>query len=232
MANQRQSKAYILLAVEAGRRCGLNMPTPAAVKRLYGNTADKNPLPPEIDKAAKAVAAAESVREVRDGLWMEYERMLRDGKTYQQLDVLRWLEANNAKTSPASVNRNSMTLRREIDALRMRAELARDMKEAAASGEGDFLAAARTLTTQHYFLALQNLSPDALADLTATQVLRLLEAVGGYAVNEASADFKRAKIDELTRKTECEMKALAAKAGGAITDEDIKAATRSIFGGA
>ncbi len=229
----RQSKAYTLLALEVGRRAGLNMPSPQAVARLYKAAGKSSTTPEPIEAAAKAVAEATPVREQRDVLWMEYERMLRDEKTYTQTGVLKWLADHGAKTSTASVNRDSMAVRAATKAMTMRAQLARDMVEMCKGGETSFLQAARQIVAQKYFDALLNLEPDALEGLTATQVLRMMEAVGAFARDDAATDLSAERLRQMESAFDAQMKELEAKAagGGGITAEDLANARKIVHGG-
>ncbi len=208
----RHSKAYELLAIEAARQSNLKKPTP------------------------EAAAGDEAARSLRDVQWMEYERMLRDTQTYSLAAIRQWLSEQAANTvATASIHRDRRALLARERAYALAAGKAKAViEQAQESGESDVLKGGRVLAGQLLFQALADLSPAALEDLSAKQVIDLIDALSKLSRAHAQTELTNEKVAELRRRFDQQMSAAVkkAKGGGTITDEDISQARKLIFGDA
>ncbi len=206
--NVRHSSAYEKLAVEAGERSDIKKPT------------------------AESVASDNHAVQLRDALWSDYERQLRDAKTYTLETIREWLAEQNSQTSLSGVHRDRRALLDRERLTTLAADRARAVIEAATeSGEHDFLKGGRLIAGQLLFDALGNLSSESLDGMTPPQILRMVDTLGLLSKAHAETDLIRAKLDELQRKFDEAVDAAKAKrAGGELTAEDLAEAKEAIFG--
>jgi len=212
------SKAYDELAVYAGVRCGMKKPTP------------------------QAVANRDDSRELRDRLWLEYERMHRDGQTYQlDRDIMPFCKAHGVKASKSSVNRDGLRVREGIKAVKLRAELASAVMDAAGNSGEDVFKAGRLLAGQMIFEALNGMSIVALEDLSADPIklLRMIDTLGALSRVEADAErtgveaeMTKAKLAEYHKSAKQEVDRAAKAAGGkGLTRQDVYKILDSVMKG-
>lgn len=209
--NTRHSTAYEQLAVQAARQAGLKKTT------------------------AEAAAADDGACQIRDSLWEQYERMLRDTQTYRLAQIRSWLAERGVKASKSSVHRDQTALLDKEQAIGLAAAKARAVIEAAeASGEHDVLKAARLQAGQLLFNALCNLSSAALEGLAPHQVLRMVDSLGELSKAHAATALMQEKLAEIQRKLDAE-KAKADKAAEKVlSDRGVDAKTidkiRALYG--
>lgn len=211
----RHSSAYDQLAVAVGRRAcpvgaGLKKPTP------------------------ESVAGDDGLRAVRDAIWEEYERQLRDDKTYTLDAIVDWLRdpERGATAARSSVHRDRLALLARERAVALCAAKARAVLEAAtASGEHDTLRGGRVLAGQLLFNALSELSAEALEELSPSQVLKMIETLGYLSKTHAETDLLREKVGEMQRRFDEETRKATQKTGdGKLTGEQIAEIRRAVFG--
>lgn len=205
------SKAYDELAIYAGRQCGMKKPTPLTV--------------------AKDDAACD----MRDQLWLEYERMHRDGQTYQlDRDIMPWCKAHGVKASKSSVNRDGLRVREGIKAVKLRAELASAVMDAAGNSGEDVFKAGRLLAGQMIFESLSSMSVTALEDLAAdpAKLLKMIYCLSDLSRANAQTDLLNTKVDEMQRNIKKEVDKVATKAGlKGLTREDVYKILDSVMKG-
>lgn len=211
MANVRHSKARVLLAQAAAKEAGL---APAT---------------------AEAAAADEDARAARDALWQEYERQLTDTQTYTLEAIQTWLESHGAKVSLASICRDRMPFKNREEKVAGASARTREvlalLEEA---DEGRLLAASRTRIAQLVFEFFGDLSADALDDLKPHQIVRLMETAGLLSRASADVGLSEARLAELRRKFDQEIRTREGKAGGdgRLSVEDIGQIREAVFGSA
>ena len=174
--NLRHAKGYDLLAIAAGRQAGLKPATP------------------------ETVAGDAAARAIRDDLWFEYERRLRDTQTYRLLDVWQWMKDQGAAISQSGVNRDRQALLAKERSLHLAAERAREIVAALEAGETDLLAAGRLKAGQILWEALSNFSAEALEEMTPGQWLQLMDVLGRLSTAHGQAGLQKAKLADLQRK--------------------------------
>jgi len=208
----RRGNIYGMLAVVAGGRAGLTDPDP------------------------EAVAEDPAARDVRDAIWDEYERVLRDTNTYSLDAIVAWLNERAVDGARSSVQRDRKALLSKERAITLRAEKARAVIEAVeASGEHDVLRGGRVLAGQLIFQALSELPADALEELSPGGVLKMVRELSYLSKTHAETDLLQQKVAEMRRAFDEELAAAKRKAGaaaGGITDEMIADVRRAVFGSA
>ena len=211
----RHSKAYDLLALHAGREVGLFS---QAARASGGKRSSKV-------AGTKRVAEDENACRVRDELWMEYERRLRDDQTYKLRDIEAWLTDRDATVAGSSVHRDRTAILAAERAVTLRAQLARRVLEAAGDGaESDVFAAGRVLAGQVIFSALNGMPIDALEELSAepAKVVKMIEALGKLSKAHADVGLIDAKLAEIRKATKAEVASAADAAGEkGLTREDV-----------
>lgn len=186
--NVRHSNAYEKLAVEAGERSGLDKPD------------------------AEAVAADHAACQVRDALWADYERQLRDAKTYTLETIREWLAEQNSQTSLSGVHRDRRALLDRERLTTLAAGRAKAVIEAATeSGEHDLLRGGRLIAGQLLFNALSNLSSESLEGMTPPQILRMVDTLGLLSKAHAETDLIRAKLTEINKAAKAEIEKAVSK---------------------
>lgn len=207
----RHSKAYDQLARLAGKAAGLKAPT------------------------AEAVGADEAARAARDLAWDEYELRLRDTQTYT-IDALEdWLKSQKVKVGRGSVHRDRAAILQKERAIAIAASKARAVLEVIEStGEKDLLHGSRALAGQLIFNTLTELASNPIEDMTASQVIKLINSAGYLSKTYAETDMIHHKLAEAQKRFDEEMTAAQAAAsgdgGGAITDEMIARIRKRVFG--
>ncbi|MHC4984181.1 MAG: phage protein Gp27 family protein [Planctomycetota bacterium] len=187
-----------------------------------------------VPATAEAAAEDPGARDVRDSYWLELDRRLRDTQTFTLDELVAWLKGLGCKVSRSSVDRaRQRELARERQ-FRLRAELARATVEAAGEGgEHDTLRAGRIVAGQLLFDALSGLSVEALEGLTASQVLRLIDTLGGLSKAHVETALLAAKVEELRRKFDEQVKTASDKTGdGRLTADQIAEIRAAVFGAA
>ncbi len=210
----RHSKAYDALAICAGRQVSMNRPT------------------------AKRVAEDENARSLRDAIWLDYERKLRDDKTYRIDDVWAWLSDpdRGVTVGRSSVHRDRRALlQRERTVVLAAAKAAAVLDAAKASGQSDILKGGRHLAAQLIFNTLSELPESALEDMEPAQVLRLVDSLSKLSKASAETDLITAKLAELRKKFDEAITATQrkiSKGDGKLSDKQIQKIREAIFGSA
>lgn len=189
----RHSKAYDALAVCAGRSAGMKRPT------------------------AKRVAADENARSLRDALWQEYERMLRDDQTWRIDDIWDWLKdpERGVKVGRSSVHRDRKALQQRERTIALAAAKAQAvLKAATETGEHDVLRGGRVLAAQLIFGTLAELPETALEGMEPAQVLRLVDSLSKLSKAHAETDLINAKLAEKAEQAKAEIDKVVKKAKG------------------
>jgi hypothetical protein len=209
--NIRHSKAYEDLAIHAGLEAGLEKPD------------------------AKSVADDPGARAVRDETWMEYERRLRDRKTYTLEDIRIWLHERGVEVSIASVNRDGIALGAQERVMGLAAEKAKAFVEACgASGETDLLAASRRAAGQLIFQFFSSLSADALEALKPGQIISLMDVLGRLSTANEQTGILKAKLSDLQAKIDAAKAAADKKASALLESKSVDSKTidmiRQLYG--
>lgn len=209
--NTRHSTAYEALAALAAEQAGLK------------------------EKTAQAAADDDAARQIRDSLWEQYERMLRDTRTYTLKDVRDWLTDKGPNPSRSSVHRDRAALLEKERIVELAVLKANAVLDAAAeSGEHDVLKASRVVAGQLLFNCLSGLSSAALEGLKPHQVLRMIDTLGLLSKAHAETDLIRQKLAELQRKLEDEKGKADKAAEKVLTDSKVSRDTinriRAIYG--
>jgi hypothetical protein len=208
--NLAHSKTFELLALVAGKAAGMKHPTPTAVA---GN--------PE-------------ARESRDLLWADYERVLRDQKTYRLEEVRAWLLEKGVKVSLATADRNRQRVL-DRDRLLSLANLRTREFLAITEGadEGEVFAAARKRAGQMLFDLFLRLPTDALEELEPGQILKAFEVAGKLSKAHADVGLIEQRMREARERFEAKAKGVRAKAkDGRLTQDQIDEISREVFGSA
>ena len=208
----RRSNPYDALALYAGGLAGMKKPTP------------------------KAVAENKEAHAIRDSVWEEYERMLRDTQTYSLKAIVEyWADPKRGvRLGHSSVHRDRLALTEQERRITLIAAKTRATIEAAGEGgAGGALDGARLLASQLLFSALGDLSADALGGLTGPQILQMLKTLGYLSKTDAEANLMAEKVREMQQRFDKQIAAVAkdVNAGdGRLTDEQIAELRRVVFG--
>jgi len=186
----RHSKAYDRLAQAAGKTAGL----PAA---------GRNP---------NAVAEDPAARQIRDGLWAEYEIRLRDTQTYTIDELVEWLGGQGAVVGRTSAHRDRDAILAAERSLTLSAARAKGVCEAIDEmDEGDLLRGQRVIAGQLIFNTLSQLTPEALTEMTPTQIIKLMDCGTRLGKSHAETELLNMKIDEMAKEAKAETDKLAAR---------------------
>jgi hypothetical protein len=210
MNRTRHSQAYEALAVQAGHIAGLNDPAP---------------------KMPETVAADPEARAVRDGLWAEYERLLRDEQTYTLNAIHKWLAGQGVTIGRASVHRDRRALLAREQSIVLAARRAKAVIEAAkAAGAEEIGVANAKLASQLIFDALSSVSPTALNGLEPAVLIKLMELGGRLLKIDAEAALLRQRrCDAETLKAEV-VKATQSSPDGRLSEKVIDEISTKVFG--
>ena len=208
MSRVRHSTPYDKLAIEAGRREGMADPTP------------------------DCVSSNDAARAARDALWEEYEIRLTDTNTYTLNDLLAWLGAQGVKTGRSSVHRDrTAILCHENTAALAAAQTKAIIESVGEQAEGDIFASGRVLAGQLIFNALLNLDPEALANMTAPQILKMADVLGRLSKSHAETEMIAARLAQLRKQFDDQVEKAAAKTGdGSLSKADIVEIRKAVFG--
>ena len=238
MRRTPQSKAYMILGAVAAARADARLPRPSPPA---GKSARKA-LEAEmawLDDVNKAAAEDPTAAPIRESLWLDYERRLRDDKSYSIDDVTEWLREQitgdlagyDVKIGRSSVHRDSQAIHAKERAFRLAHERTKALLDGLEDGaEHDVLKSGRMVAAQLVFEALSNLPAAALEDLTNGQIINMIEVLGKLSKAHAETDLINAKLAEARRRFDEQMKAALSKGKGRITDEDVAEARELIFG--
>jgi len=208
----RRSNTYDELALHAGRLAGMEKPTP------------------------EAVAEDKEACRIRESVWQQYERMLRDKQTYTISEIVGfWGDAaRKVKLGRTSVHRDRLALTEQERRITLVAERARATIEAAGeAGEGGALRGGRLLAAQVIFSALSDLPADALDGLAPKQILKMIHTLGYLSKTDAEATLIAEKVRDLRQRFDKKIATVArdVNAGdGRLTDEQIAELRRVVFG--
>jgi len=90
--------------------------------------------------------------------------------------------------------------------------------------------ASRILAGQVVFEGLQGLSSDSLANLTASQVLKLVDGVATLGRQDMETRYRKAQLGELLKKFEQESQVKIKKSNGKLTPADLAEIRKAVFG--
>jgi len=184
---------------------------------------------------AEACAADGEARGLRDVLWEEYERQLRDAQTYTLDAVWKWLKDHGADVGRNTPWRDRQRLLSRERVTELAAAKARAVIElAGAAGETDTLRGGRIIAGQLLFQTLCDLTPEALDGLEPGQVLRLIKVLGELSKAHAETDLINERLAVIQRQLE-EKKATADQAAekvlkGKDLDDETIDRIRAIYG--
>jgi len=205
-------RAYEALAEHAAEQCGIKPAT------------------------AEAAAENDQAREIRDCLWAELQKRVGDIQTYSIDGLHKWL----TDTIGVTIGRGSVQRLREqhvnsLRAVKLRAERARDVIEAAGQGgEAGVLEASRVLAGQAMFNALAGLDELALTNLKPGQILKMVDSVAILSRQDIETRYRKAQLGELMKKFDQEsntrLKADGLKGKLYLTDTDISEIRKAVFG--
>jgi len=197
--NLAHSKTFELLALAAGKAAGMRHPTP------------------------KAVAEHPEARERRDLLWADYERVLRDQKTYRLQDVGKWLLERGIKVGLATADRNRQRVLDRDRLLALANQRTREFLEITeGADEGEVFAAARKRAGQLLFDVFLRLPADALEELEPREILKAFEVAGKLSKAHADVGLIEQRMREAGAAARKELDEKAAKTkDGRLTREDV-----------
>jgi len=208
-------KAYALIAVHAGRRAGLPLPTVAEASALDDLA---------MHALDRKIADSPAARKIRDELWAEFERRLREPQ-YTGDDVWEWFQKSYGPISRASIYR----ARADIRASDSRVAECRDQAEAyvAAAGDGGgekVLQAAMDRAGQIFFQILMELDSSRAAGEPADwgQIGKLVDSLSNLRRSRAQADLMQLRVAEMNKAARAQVDLAAAKAGPkGLTRDDV-----------
>ena len=238
MRRMPQSKAYMILGAVAAARADVRLPKLKVAPGLSSGQALKAEMA-WLDAVNKAAAEDPTAAPIRDALWLDYERRLRDDKSYSIDDVAEWLDEQVAadlasygvKIGRSSVHRDSQAIHAKERAFRLAHERTKALLDGLEDGaEHDVLKSGRMVAAQVLFEALSNLPAEALEDMTNGQIINTIEVLGKLSKAHAETDLINQKLAEATRRFDEQMKAALSKGKGRLTDEDLAEAREMIFG--
>jgi len=181
---------------------------------------------------AEAAAENDQAREIRDSLWAEMERRIEDVRTYSVDGIHTWLRDDlGLKVGRGSVQRLRENAVGRMAAIRLRAQRAREVIEAVGStGQVEALEAARALASQAMFDALANLDAASLANLTASQILKLCDGVANLSRQDIETRYRKAQLGELMKKFDKEAAKKVKSTSGVLNADDLAEIRKAVFG--
>lgn len=208
MSRVRHSTPYDRLAIAAGRAAGMADPTP------------------------DSVSSNDAAREARDALWLQYEMRLTDSRTHTLDNVLAWLMTQGVKVGRTAVFRDRKHILARENAVTLAAAKARAVIDAVSEhAEGDIFAGGRLMAAQLVFNALSDLGPEALTNMTVSQVLKMVDTLSKLSTSHAQAEMIAARLAEMRKQFDDAAEKARAKApGGTLSAEDIAEIRRATFG--
>ncbi len=219
-----QTKAFMILGACAAAQAGLPL---AALKLPAAGKRDRLAAETEwLDDANKAAAENDSAHLVRESMWMEYERRLRDDATYTVNDVAEWLGElidKHLRRFPVSIGRSSVyrdsvTIHAKERVIALAGEKTKAFLAALGDAEEtDVLRGGRLVAAQMIFDALTNLSAEGITDLTNTQIINMINTLGYLSKTHAETGLIDQKLAALRQAA----KAAVASASAASKDNKL-----------
>ena len=208
--NLAHSKTFELLALVAGKAVGMKHPTPTGVAG---------------DEAACAR---------RDLLWAEYERVLRDQRTYRLEDVRAWLVEKGVKVSLATADRNRQRVLDRDRLLTLANQRTREfLAITEGADEGEVFAAARKRAGQMLFDLFLRLPPEALEELEPREILKAFEVAGKLSKAHADVGLIEQRMKDAREKFEAKARGVRVKsADGRLSQKEIDEISEAVFGSA
>ena len=206
-----QFRSYDELALVAGREAGLDTLDPAAV------------------------ADDPRARELRDVKWGQFERRLRDTKTYTLKDVREWLADAGIKIGLSSVHRARLYLLEKESRITLAAQKAEAVVKACeTAGLKDLLAGGHRLAAQVIFEALADLPSGTLAGLKPGGVVKMIEVFGKLSTAIAETELVAARTRKLQGELDKAKAAADAQAEKVLADSGVDPETinriRQLYG--
>ena len=219
-------KSYDLVAISAGRKAGLKgMPLAARAARLDRETREK---------LVAAVADSPAAVELRDEMFAEFERRLRDSG-YGGDQVWQWFLKTYGPIGRTSIYRARASLRAQESRI---TEVAADAQAyadlAAAEGADAVFDGASLRAGQLMFQLLYMTKAEDFQTTDIGKVAKIITALGKLQKSRAETDMIREKLADVRRKFDAEVKAAQgrkAKGGsGKLDATDIDAIRKAVFG--
>ena len=214
-------KAYQVLAAVAAKQAGLKVP------------ALDDPGEPDdwLTAVAEKVASSKPACKIRDDLWCDLERRLRDETSYSVSSLMSWVNDLAAEhlsdegvcVGRSSLHRSRVKILEAEKAISLRAKLAAAVIDAAGRrGEADVFKAGRILAGQLIFEALDALPVDALDQLKPHQFIGLIDVLGRLSKQHVETDILAAKLADLHKAAKDEIdKATAGKPDKKLTRQNV-----------
>jgi hypothetical protein len=160
---------------------------------------------------------------LRDELWADYERRLRDRTTYTLLDIQAWLATHGVNVGTASVHRDRVPFEKRDKELAAASEgLKSFLADTDGLTEDDLVDAMRKRVGQIYFQSLREQPDSPFGDLKPGELMRLLEGVSEFAKARAAVDYTAQRTAELRKRLEAAVAAkVAAAPDGRMSREEV-----------
>jgi len=215
-------KSFDLLAIHAGRKAGLKMP-PAA--EAAGLPAEK------LAELTRQVADDRKACALRDKLYVDYERRLRDS-AYSGDQVWQWFAKTYGPIGRTSIYRARAALRANESRIAETAAQAQAFVDLAeAEGADGVFAGATQRAGQLIFQLLYQLRSEDLDTDDPAKIAKILNALGSLQKARVETQLIKAKCDELRRKFDRQIAAAKGKTrDGKLTDEMIDQVRKAVFG--
>lgn len=214
MSGRSDHKAYHLIAIEAGRRCGVSMPTVAEVESLTYS---------EIGELTKAIADCPAAAELRDELFADFERRLRD-PGYNGMQVHEWFEGEYGHVACSSMYRTRASLMAAESRITEIAAQARAFVDASVSeGADEVFTAANKRIGQLMFQLLMEADAASLSEgksLNISKFTSLASSLAKLQASRAQAELNRERVAAMKREIKTEVEKATA-ATGTVTRQEV-----------
>jgi len=184
--------------------------------------------------SAECAAEDPEACDVRNGLWAEYEARLRDTQTYTIDEIVLWLKSHDVHVGRTSVHRDRKALLAAERSIVLAAEKAKRICDLIGTdNEADLMRGGRIAIAQLLFEVITDLGPEALAGMTPTQIIKLMNTGTQIGKVHAETELLNIKLDEMKTAFDDAVAGAKKKAktsDGSLSAEQIAQVRAAVFG--
>ncbi len=225
---QSEYKSFDLIAIHAGRQAGQKHLPTVAEASIKLSRVQRKALVAKVADNPKAV-------EIRDELFIDFERRLRDSG-YGGDKIWQWFQKTYGPIARSSIYRPRAEYRAQNSRIQeIAAEARAYMELATEEGADGIFDAATQRAGQLYFQLLMALNSDDLEGIRSKpeKIIQLIDSLGALQRSRAQTDLLKQKVAEMTSKFDQQVKAAQARSkrgDGSITPEMLQKIRKKVFG--
>ncbi len=225
---QGEYKSFDLIAIHAGLAAGMEHLPTVAEASIKLSRVQRKALVAKVADNPKAV-------EIRDELFIDFERRLRDSG-YGGDKIWQWFQKTYGPIARSSIYRPRAEYRAQNSRIQEIATEARAYMELAAEEGADGIFDAATLQAgQIYFQLLMSLTGEDLKGIKADpkKIIQLIDSLGALQRSRAQTDLLKQKVAEMTQKFDQQIakaQARSKRGDGSITPEMLQKIRKTVFG--